>query len=1346
MKHIFTYLFIFLLSPFISTLIAQNDTKCSDCPKYESFMKQGEAFLKDSTYDLALTEFQAAQIAAKICNCNPPEPSAKILLAFAGIRGQRDAALASQRRAEILEIEARKNLIAAEQNAKDAKHQAALLDTALSYFFQNDSADVAWGFHFFTKKYGIINRDGKVLGDGFIWDNAMPFNEDYAIAEKNDSLWFVNKLGYTISEGYESIQKSEFPFYYLADNILIFYNGQFFEPFISTNYEVMHTEPRAKLIPFEKNNELGFVDKENNEFYVTDYDIIELFPNDHKQYAMAHCSTSWHLIDLFKAEIIDSVNNYNVLLSKLESLIQKNSYSYIAESGLFMPLTHFAELKDDSLITKRYHIINSTSGFGIINLSNTIILDSIFGEISLIKGDSIFLVTRLQDSVSINQLYDATTGLLSPFASELILDWENKYLIVSGPVDNKISPQYDYSISYDETYEPLLTFDFYNYEIITDGFESGKLMTMPMYDSKIILSILGYPLNKRIKRINLTYEENNNIGFYQDYNAGRGKQGLMKADGSVLTPPIFDEILVHSEGKWLANIEGKYGFIDDSNGWILPFEYDSAYAFKEDRAAVKKNNNWGFINTNGVLITQLEYQNVKDGFEQKVGYAKKNDKWGVINYNGNTLIDHVYDDMFGMWNGAIPVKLNGKWGYVDTMNQVLFPFTLDECRTPALNGWARIKKNGKWGFLNIDSFKSISTIYDSVEYFRGNFAWAMKDSVWSIIDTSGKMIYSDVRIDYLEDISLGYSIINRSDFLGVLDSIGNEIIPCNYSYISILKNNNIITQTSEGVSTLFSKTGKLLKEYFDYSGEAFSNGLLALSNGFLNQDGEMLLSGDFDKNLIAYRIFELSFGDKKGIAAFSDYGTGIDNTTLPVKLIRFLPPEYEEIGFPLDQEWLPVKKNGKWGFIHWILQNDGTELAQLGIPCKYDAVVPFIETINGNVAYVSKGYNSFFINEKDEIIVNIIPALIALDTLNELDIIFYKDLLTLDLSSKELDSLPFQIFKLRSLTELNISYNQMITLSSKIGELTNLTYLYIKDNKLKLLPEQIGDLEYLYGLNLSGNQLMNLPDNFVKLKNLSTLDLRYNQLNYLPEKIGELGNLSYLDVSENLLSRLPEQFVRLKSLYYLLLEFNHLDSLPKYFGELNNLTMLNLGNNQLKYLPEQFGKLDKLSTLYLHDNFLENLPYSIGQLTSLTELFLDNNKLNNLPVSIDGLVNLNLLRLSNNQINALPSQIGNLKRLTGLYLNENQLTNLPEQIGELENIIQLDFENNQLSNIPKQLFQLKTLEDLNLAYNQLTSLPDQINQLTNLSILNLTGNPMDMKEIEKIRALLPNCFVQFGDQ
>ncbi|NEO36773.1 MAG: GTPase [Moorea sp. SIOASIH] len=183
----------------------------------------------------------------------------------------------------------------------------------------------------------------------------------------------------------------------------------------------------------------------------------------------------------------------------------------------------------------------------------------------------------------------------------------------------------------------------------------------------------------------------------------------------------------------------------------------------------------------------------------------------------------------------------------------------------------------------------------------------------------------------------------------------------------------------------------------------------------------------------------------------------------------------------------------------------------------------------------------------------------------------------LDLSGKQLKTVPESIGKLTNLTTLNLSGTQLTTVPESIGKLTNLTKLNLSGNQLTIVPESIGKLTNLTELNLSKNQLTTVPESIGKLTNLTTLNLsfnHFNQLTIVPESIGKLTKLTELNLSTNNLKKIPESINQLTLLTQLDLSFNQLITVPESITKLSNLTKLNLRDNPLENIPIEIAEND----------------------------------------------------------------------------------------------------------------------------------------------------------------------------
>ena len=139
---------------------------------------------------------------------------------------------------------------------------------------------------------------------------------------------------------------------------------------------------------------------------------------------------------------------------------------------------------------------------------------------------------------------------------------------------------------------------------------------------------------------------------------------------------------------------------------------------------------------------------------------------------------------------------------------------------------------------------------------------------------------------------------------------------------------------------------------------------------------------------------------------------------------------------------------------------------------------------------------------------------------------------------KNLDSIPYQIGRLKNLELLSVTSSGLKEVPSSIGQLAKLTTLIFTSNKLKELPESIGNLRKLYELDIGRNQLQNIPSSISNLKKLNRLDVYDNELESIGAYIGELKELEKLNLSENQLKTLPDEIQNLKKLKNLYLSDN----------------------------------------------------------------------------------------------------------------------------------------------------------------------------------------------------------------
>ena len=247
-------------------------------------------------------------------------------------------------------------------------------------------------------------------------------------------------------------------------------------------------------------------------------------------------------------------------------------------------------------------------------------------------------------------------------------------------------------------------------------------------------------------------------GFSQD-----GLFGIIDYDGNIIASAIYDEISVKSGRKCILTDESfkhvkllSDGSISDAfeeyyevtNGypWACWIESDKKVYCVEGGSSVAELPSAtmavciGFKKDNG------------DGWQQITTHDWQNPEYVLI-VDGKKVSDTVYENAGCFFDGIIPVKKDGKWGYVNENGDTVIPFEYDDAwaseRTTyhsndnrnvrnrafdASDGYVVLCQNGQYALytttggcaIPFGELEEISPVYEGM-------AWAKKDGKWGVI-------------------------------------------------------------------------------------------------------------------------------------------------------------------------------------------------------------------------------------------------------------------------------------------------------------------------------------------------------------------------------------------------------------------------------------------------------------------------------------------------------------------------------------------------------------------------------------------------------------------------------------
>jgi hypothetical protein len=215
--------------------------------------------------------------------------------------------------------------------------------------------------------------------------------------------------------------------------------------------------------------------------------------------------------------------------------------------------------------------------------------------------------------------------------------------------------------------------------------------------------------------------------FVQDFSDGLGaaskdgKWGYVDRQRKLVIPFQFKYAGQFDHGMARVILKEKAFFIDESGTRVTP-EFDGAFDFREDLAAVEVGKNVGYIRRDGSFaLPPLHGSASGIDFSEGLAAVRINGKVGFMDKTGSIVIQPTYDDVYAFSDGLAPVELAGKWGYVDRVGNVVVPIQYDIGHMFS-EGIASVQLDGKWGYIDRSGRFAIPAIFDSAMPFCGGIA------------------------------------------------------------------------------------------------------------------------------------------------------------------------------------------------------------------------------------------------------------------------------------------------------------------------------------------------------------------------------------------------------------------------------------------------------------------------------------------------------------------------------------------------------------------------------------------------------------------------------------------------
>lgn len=163
-----------------------------------------------------------------------------------------------------------------------------------------------------------------------------------------------------------------------------------------------------------------------------------------------------------------------------------------------------------------------------------------------------------------------------------------------------------------------------------------------------------------------------------------------------------------ANGRAVAGIHDKMGYIDASGGFIIAPRYDWALDFgtwaPHGLAQVKINDRESFIDRHGRTIATLDPDvAVLGDFKHRLAVASDNRSrlFGFVDERGHMSIPARFDAEYGFsQDGTAAVEIDGKWGFISTAGKFVIQPQFDGAGSFGRNGLAPVAVGELWGYID----------------------------------------------------------------------------------------------------------------------------------------------------------------------------------------------------------------------------------------------------------------------------------------------------------------------------------------------------------------------------------------------------------------------------------------------------------------------------------------------------------------------------------------------------------------------------------------------------------------------------------------------------------------------
>ncbi len=192
--------------------------------------------------------------------------------------------------------------------------------------------------------------------------------------------------------------------------------------------------------------------------------------------------------------------------------------------------------------------------------------------------------------------------------------------------------------------------------------------------------------------------------------AVNGKYGYLDEKLEPVTEFVWDDLTLISDGMGAAQLDGAWALVDKNGKAKTEYQYEDVimdeqgFCCHQKRMFVKEQGAYHLVDKKGKPVGELSFEEARCFSEEGYAAVRMNGTWGFINADGELALECQYEDAQSFRNGFAAVCVEGIWGYVDESGRMVVKPEFEEATPFSDQGTAAVKRE-EWGLIQLEIFR-----------------------------------------------------------------------------------------------------------------------------------------------------------------------------------------------------------------------------------------------------------------------------------------------------------------------------------------------------------------------------------------------------------------------------------------------------------------------------------------------------------------------------------------------------------------------------------------------------------------------------------------------------------------